>query len=538
MTLKRMKRMVGYKGAGVVVTAPDAEGRTRVLLGQRSFRPYAGYWSLPGGGMEAGDGGSFRACAARELFDHQRLQRLLKERMEGMRESVGSEPPEPLELPVPVLLVWPEPLVRHDHQRHDVARRKRYLLRCLATRANIAPMPEDVRTATHPSVDPLSDLCRDLIAFGRSRPEFAQTLRRCARLILSEPVGLAHASSGKPLLSAIVERYKKKIDADTATGELSVANCNRQKASLRAMLRNMHDQPLDGIGYEQLAGVVAAIKNRAVTGYAPDTIQTHVRDIKLFFAWLEDCGHWKATFNLNSVFRIRKHKLMTLDESRKLAQGQDVFTPDELAKLYATASEMQRLYILLGLNLAATQQQIADLQMADLHLEADPPYVEFVRSKTRHCGSGTVGHYELWPETAALLGKRLKKTPKTPEGWALLTKDGERMVRWQPNGSRCDPILMSWKKLLAASGLPKERRLTFKYLRKTIADLVLRHSDPATQQLMLAHARKSMAARHYAGKTDFTKLSRTLRRIRRDVPVEMFEGKAAPPRSQQNRREE
>lgn len=384
-------------------------------------------------------------------------------------------------------------------------------------------MSDDVTVRTHPSVDALTELCRSLIAFARSRPEFAQALRRCAQLVLSESVDSAEASGNTLTLSTAVERYKKKIEADTATGELSVANCNRQKASLSAMLRHMTDQPLTSIGYEQLAGVVAAIKNRALTGYAPDTIQTHVRDIKLFFAWLEDCGHWKATFNLHAAFRLRKHKLLTLDESRRLALGQDVFTPAELAVLYRTASETQRLYILLGLNLAATQQQIADLQMGDIHLDADPPYVEFVRSKTRHCGSGTVGHYELWPETQKLLAERLKKTPKTSEGWALLTKNGDRMVRWQPNGSRCDPILMSWKKLLEASGLPKERRLTFKYLRKTIADLVLRHSDAATQQLMLAHARKSMAARHYTGRTDFTKLSRTLRRLRREVLNKMFD---------------
>lgn len=376
---------------------------------------------------------------------------------------------------------------------------------------------------THPTSDALAELCLRLIALARSDPRLDQSLRRCAQLILSEPANEpAPVKNGCPLSEA-VERYRKKIDADRATGELSVANCNRQKASLSAMLRHMPDQPICGVGYEQVAGVVAAIKNRSVTRYAPDTIQTHIRDIKLFFSWLEDCGHWKAQFNLDSVFRLRKHKLLTLDESRRLAQGQDVFTSDELAKLYAVASETQRLYILLGLNLAATQQQIADLQMADIHLEADPPYIEFVRSKTRHIGSGTVGHYELWPETAQLLGKRLKKTPKTSEGWALLTKDGERMVRWKHNGSRCDPILMSWKKLLAASGLPKERRLTFKYLRKTIADLVLRHSDPATQQLMLAHARKSMAARHYTGKADFSKLSRTLRRVRRDALNKLFE---------------
>jgi 8-oxo-dGTP pyrophosphatase MutT (NUDIX family) len=61
--------MVGYKGAGVVFTAPDEDGQTRILLGQRTLRPYAGYWSLPGGGMDEKDGGDFRACAAREAFE-------------------------------------------------------------------------------------------------------------------------------------------------------------------------------------------------------------------------------------------------------------------------------------------------------------------------------------------------------------------------------------------------------------------------------------------------------------------------------------
>ena len=46
--------------------------------------------------------------------------------------------------------------------------------------------------------------------------------------------------------------------------------------------------------------------------------------------------------------------------------------------------------------------------------------------------------------------------------------------------------LMSWKKRLAKSELPEERRLTFKYLRKPIADMVLKLSDEPTQQQMLA----------------------------------------------------
>ena len=148
--------------------------------------------------------------------------------------------------------------------------------------------------------------------------------------------------------------------------------------------------------------------------------------------------------------------------------------------------------------------------------------MEFIRGKTRHCGIATVGHYELWPETATLLAERVARTPQTTEGWALLTKDGHRMVRGNDRGGRCDPILMAWKKLLDRAELPAERRLSFKYLRKTVGDMVLRMSDEATQQLMLAHARRTMAARHYTGRDDYTRLSETLRRIRTEVLFKMF----------------
>jgi hypothetical protein len=77
------------------------------------------------------------------------------------------------------------------------------------------------------------------------------------------------------------------------------------------------------------------------------------------------------------------------------------------------------------------------------------------------------------------------------------------------------------------SKLPAERQLSFKYLRKTIADQVLRFSDEATQQQMLAHAHKTVAARHYTGRPEFARLGAVLRRVREEVLAQMF---ALPPR--------
>lgn len=94
MSLLRLLRKVRpYSGAAILFCTYDSTGAARVLLGQRLYRPYAGHWSLPGGGMERCDGGSFRACAAREAFEEtvglpklKGIEQLLRERLDAAPE--------------------------------------------------------------------------------------------------------------------------------------------------------------------------------------------------------------------------------------------------------------------------------------------------------------------------------------------------------------------------------------------------------------------------------------------------------------------
>jgi hypothetical protein len=60
---------------------------------------------------------------------------------------------------------------------------------------------------------------------------------------------------------------KPKINGDVRSGELSMANCNRQKASLAVMLRYLPDQSLAGLSYKPLAETVASIKDRKSNSY-------------------------------------------------------------------------------------------------------------------------------------------------------------------------------------------------------------------------------------------------------------------------------
>jgi hypothetical protein len=333
-------------------------------------------------------------------------------------------------------------------------------------------------------------------------------------------------SGQKLMLSAAMEMYKEHLINEVRSNERSRASLNRKTASLRVVLKNVSDQPLNGIGYTQISDAIAAIKHRSVNGYAVDTITTTIKDMRAFFSWLEDTGKWKPDFNFSKVCRAKSNKLYTLSEKKQRGSGQKIFTPDELATIYAAAtSNTQKLYILLGLNLAATQAQISDLVMDDINLQANPPHVRFIRSKTIDV-TGTVGYYELWPETVALLSERIKRTPKTKEGWALLTKDGAKMVYFkEANGSRCDCIYRAWKKLLDKTELQKDRQLSFKYLRKTASDMVRKLAGEAVQKQMLAHANTSMATRHYTGEIDpseFDKLSKTIHQIRTEKLWKMF----------------
>lgn len=57
-----------YRGAGILFAVKTPQ-TWEVLLGLRRYSPFRGYWSVPGGGMSAEDGGSFLACAFREAAE-------------------------------------------------------------------------------------------------------------------------------------------------------------------------------------------------------------------------------------------------------------------------------------------------------------------------------------------------------------------------------------------------------------------------------------------------------------------------------------
>jgi integrase len=302
--------------------------------------------------------------------------------------------------------------------------------------------------------------------------------------------------------------------------QLSRTNCSRQIASLKCIDEVLPGETLiSDVGKRQLETLVAYFTARPVreqTGnpLAADTVLTILKHARMFFDWL-DGDSWSGPRRWEKVFKIRRNNLMTPAEQRADANGKEVFSLAELKLLYSNANERQRLYMLLALNCAFTQKDLATLALADLQLDADPAVIDRIRHKTR--GAGIRGRWALWPETCELLRKRIRQTPANaatnPQQLAMLTEDGRPLVN---DENDTDSVGLTWRRLLR--GINKNaatiRPLPFKTLRKTAADLILRLStSESVQQLMLSHSRRSVAARHYSGEHDFAPLVEPLHRL-------------------------
>lgn len=92
-----------YRGAGVLFAAPDNEGRWRVLLGQRRWRPFRSCWSIPGGGMEKADR-DLKDCAARETVEETFPLGHSGVAMSALREHLDSAPQH--HISIPFLFRW------------------------------------------------------------------------------------------------------------------------------------------------------------------------------------------------------------------------------------------------------------------------------------------------------------------------------------------------------------------------------------------------------------------------------------------------
>ena len=170
-----------------------------------------------------------------------------------------------------------------------------------------------------------------------------------------------------------------------------------------------------------------------------------------------------------------------------------MFEAEELRKLLKAAGTPMKAMILLGMNAAFGNSDVAGLPVAALDLAGG--WVNFPRPKTaiaRRC--------PLWPETVAAIREAIAARPKAKDdgdaGLVFITKYGAKWVRVRERenkpGVPIDGVRLQFDKLLAEVGLNR-RGIGFYCLRhsfRTVADAV--KDQPAIDRIM-GHSDDSMA---------------------------------------------
>ncbi len=169
-------------------------------------------------------------------------------------------------------------------------------------------------------------------------------------------------------------------------------------------------------------------KNRLVDDLGPEDFQTlrtrmanrwgavslgnEIQMIRTVFRFGYENGIMDKPVRFGSMFRKPSAKTI---RATRAAKGPQMFTPEEIRKLLEHGTINMRAMVLLGVNCALGNTDLALLPIAAVDLEGG--WLDYARAKT-----AIARRIPLWPETVAAIKAVLdvRRTPKSKEDSALL----------------------------------------------------------------------------------------------------------------------
>jgi integrase len=367
-----------------------------------------------------------------------------------------------------------------------------------------------------------------------ARRQELQTNTACAIPGASAPAAAAEspapeASMKRPMLYAAIAAYVASIKGK----RMSDKHKQRAQQVVEVNLKRVRkDCPLADVDFAWIDALCDHFKNRPANlkdgkPLAPAGVKNILTYLRLFFQWLDDAswGGWEAPRKLLKPFKVRIDDMMTPVELRASGAIKQ-FDLDTLKALYKAATDRQRAVMLAALFTGATQQELAVLEKSEFDLEAGA--LHHFRNKTK-----VEGRYWLPPELVMLLKADWEKRAK--DALAFRTADGNALVTFKDGKQTSDAVRQMWDDLREEAERPDA--LSFKYLRKYLADWTTRAGGEAMGQIALSHSRKTVLAKNYTSARDFEAFNELQRKMHAEftaagmftVPVKAEKAKDAKP---------
>jgi integrase len=243
--------------------------------------------------------------------------------------------------------------------------------------------------------------------------------------------------------------------------------------------------------------------------YGPVRLGNEVQKVRTLFKYAYESGlidkpvRYGPQFKKPSKSVLRKHRAAT---------GERMFEANALHDLIDAASLPMKAMILLGVNAAFGNTDVATLPRSAIDL--DGGWVDFPRPKT-----GIARRCPLWPETVAAIRNALAARPKPKDeadaGLVFVTKYGHRWVRTEgPRRAPVNSVGLEFGKLLRTLGIDgREGRgfYTLRHVFRTVADAA---RDPVAIDLIMGHNDPSMGG-HDRERVEDGRLRAVVEHVRR-----------------------
>lgn len=301
------------------------------------------------------------------------------------------------------------------------------------------------------------------------------------------------APSVVELGNLFVDSCKKRLK-DGDIGQRSIEDYERTIKRMIAIVgqhcRPQHMAPADFASLRErlheptprTKAIQGGLKGRTVDRLSPTTVTGDIRRIRTFLRWCSDTelippARFGREFKIASASVVRKIRAK---------QGPQDLTADEIKSVLAKASRQLKPLVLLGINSAMGNLDIAQMTFGDVALDVPEVWVDLPRNKT-----GFPRRFVLWPETVvaikSYLAKRANPAGRSNTDKLFLTRTG---LQWST-----DSLSGAFRKARENAGV---ERGNFYDLRRTFQTQAESTLDfPAISHIM-GHAPKSgdMASRY------------------------------------------
>ncbi|MBB6431136.1 tyrosine-type recombinase/integrase [Algisphaera agarilytica] len=255
----------------------------------------------------------------------------------------------------------------------------------------------------------------------------------------------------------------------------------------------------------------ARLRNRLKANYRPETMANYTNAIKTVFRWAyEDAELLTNAPRFGNNFAVKSLK-RSLRQSREQGRKR-LFTPEQIHKLLAVGTPLDRACILLAINCGFGATDCGDLEEA--HIDRDLMLIDMPRPKTmvpRIC--------PVWQETLDAIDEAQadRPTPTNPRDAdkLLLSPTGRPLtsageVRRGDRGEikavvHYDDVFQRFLVLCRMAEIDRPKGWGFRVFRTTFATIGKRSGNSDAVKVIMGHADGEMLE-HYVEEEDYTAL--------------------------------